>query len=79
MSLSAYPNVGILMNDPYFNVSETNQACLDIDINGGFQVDPAAELHQGAQGDLHQCEGQPQKGDFDHSKSQLLTAHSTPR
>ena len=27
------------------------------------QVDPAAELHQGAQGDLHQCQGKPQKGD----------------
>ena len=62
------------MNDPYFNVSETNQACLDIDIDGGFQVDPAAELHQGAQGDLHQREGQPQEGDFVNNQKHFISS-----
>ena len=32
------------------------------------QVDPAAELHQGAQGDLHQCQGKPQKGESPKKK-----------
>ena len=26
------------------------------------QVDPEAKLHQGAKGDLRECEGQPKKG-----------------
>ena len=35
---------------------------MNIDISA-FQVDPAAQLYQGAKGDLHQREGQPHQGD----------------
>ena len=45
-------------------------------MNVGFQVDPAAKLHQGAKGDLHQREGKSQEGDFVKKHCQR---HNGPR